>query len=515
MTNAEKVLQKLEQKIIALLTRRRKMMLRIAGLPDSLLDADIYRKVIEVSRELAEVKTEKQSMQDQLTAKDEVINSLKERLAIAEARLNGVKLPTATSKNSSLPSSKNPIGVKHTNSLREKSNRKTGGQPGHAGTTHAPIEDIDVSDVKEVYPLFCPFCGAPIDKSKLTEKEIRFLIDFPTSLLPVVTKYIQLVGKCENCGKEVKGEFPATVTAPICYGPRVEALVAYLSTFQDIPFKRMTEMLDTLFGIPLSQGTISNMLQRMRKKSKIPMEVIRQMFMQSTVGGADESGLTIDGDGNWIWVFQTEVVTYLVVDPSRGERVLNMVFPEGLQNMMLVTDRWPSYFNLLVKDHQICIAHLLRNTFYFVQLLSEQPWPTELMELFRNAIEDKYKEGSSKELREKYDDKFDQLLQRAPKLDSEIYQEKLDTFVKGLQKHKSHVFTFLEYQDVPADNNASERAVRPIKTKMKVSGQFKSLEGAQAYASIHSIVQTARKNGQNPYLALAAVAENGGAADWK
>ena len=488
------------------------MMLRMAGLSSDLLDADIYRKVVEANKELRQLKADKQSMQEQLTAKDEEISDLKARLAIAESRLNGVKLPLTTSKNSSLPSTKNPIGVKHTNSLREKSTRNSGGQSGHKGSTHAPIAEEDVNETKQLYPFYCPYCGAPVDVSKLTENEVRFLIDFPTSLLPVVTKYVQLVGKCENCGKDIKGEFPDTVSAPVCYGPRIEALVAYLSTFQDIPFKRLTEMLDTLFGIPLSQGTVSNMLQRMRKKSKVPMEMFRQKFMRSTVGGADESGLTIDGDGNWIWVFQTDVVTYLVVDSSRGEKVLQSVFPEGLQDMMLVTDRWPSYFKLLVKDHQICIAHLLRNTFYFVQLLPDDPWPMELMELFRSAIKEKYENGSSKELRRKYDDMFDMLLQKAPKLDSDIYQEKIDTFVKGLSKHKSHVFTFLEYNDVPADNNASERAVRPIKTKMKVSGQFKSLEGAQAYASIHSIVQTARKNGQNPYLALLAVAENGASA---
>lgn len=272
MTNAEKALKKLDQKIIALLTRRRCMMLRMAGLSSDLLDADIYRKVVETNKELKKLKADQQSMQEQLTAKDEEINDLKARLAIAEARLNGVALPQTTSKNSSLPSSKNSIGVKHTNSLREKSERKTGGQPGHEGTTHAPILEEDVNETKKLYPIYCPYCGAPIDESKLTEKEIRFLIDFPTSLLPVVTKYVQLVGKCENCGKDIKGEFPDVVTAPVCYGPRIEALVAYLSTFQDIPFKRLTEMLDTLFGIPLSQGTVSNMLQRMRKKSKVPSD---------------------------------------------------------------------------------------------------------------------------------------------------------------------------------------------------------------------------------------------------
>lgn len=127
--------------------------------------------------------------------------------------------------------------------------------------------------------------------------------------------------------QDIKGEFPDTVSAPVCYGPRIEALVAYLSTFQDIPFKRLTEMLDTLFGIPLSQGTVSNMLQRMRKKSKVPMEVFRQKFMRSTVGGADEIGLTIDGDSNWIGVFQTDVVTYLVVVSSRGEKSYNRSSP--------------------------------------------------------------------------------------------------------------------------------------------------------------------------------------------
>ncbi|MFI3317460.1 MAG: transposase, partial [Rikenellaceae bacterium] len=126
--------------------------------------------------------------------------------------------------------------------------------------------------------------------------------------------------------------------------------------------------------------------------------------------------------------------------------------------------------------------------------------------LLRESIHRRKVEGCSKELKAEYRERFDELLDREVALRSKKLQEIFNKFRAGLSKHRDNIFTFLVREDVPSDNNASERSLRAVKTKLKVSGQFKSTEGAQQYATLQSIVQTARKCGQDPLAALLAVA---------
>lgn len=108
---------------------------------------------------------------------------------------------------------------------------------------------------------------------------------------------------------------------------------------------------------------------------------------------------------------------------------------------------------------------------------------------------------------EEFKRRFDELIDESVSIDEEEYQKLFDTFRKGLAVHREHIFLFLSHHAVPYDNNASERAVRPVKTKLKVSGQFRSDDGAKNYATLMSIALTAKKNGQNPFFAFQKLAE--------
>ena len=128
-----------------------------------------------------------------------------------------------------------------------------------------------------------------------------------------------------SCGKCVKGEFPKEVSGTVCFGRNIDATVAYLSTLQNIPFARLTHLMEVLFGVKMSQGSISNILKRMRKKAQTPLEMIRKVIEQSSVVGADESGAKIDGKNHWMWTFQTEMASYLAIDKSRGGKVVEII----------------------------------------------------------------------------------------------------------------------------------------------------------------------------------------------
>lgn len=465
---------------------------------------------IEKYHELLRLSEEKQRLIDNLkqevfekTIKLRKLQSQLDELRGSDDKPKRVAKPQVTSENSSLPPSKDPIGFKRTQSLRQKSGRQNGGQPGHKG--HTKEQTALPNKTVVCAPEICPECGRRIDPNDLRPGERRQVWDLPLPIAPIVTEYQSMTCTCQ-CGCHCKGEFPGDAAAPVSYGANVHALVGYMSTLQSIPFKRMVDILNNVFGMRMSQGTVSNILQRMRRKAENEMDSIRAEIEKSEVVGADETGVRINGEQHWVWTFQTDMLTYMAVDKSRGKAAIDKHFPTGLPQSILVTDRHSSYFNMDVKDHQICIAHLLRNLIYLSQTVPDSDWPTRMMALLREAIHLKHlspqgcvnnKEAGNIKVR------LDELMDNLPTVDDEAQQKTLRDFILNLMPKKEFMLTFLTHPAVPADNNASERSVRPVKTKMKVSGQFKNQDGAASYTNLHSIVQTARKNNRDPFVALA------------
>jgi hypothetical protein len=258
------------------------------------------------------------------------------------------------------------------------------------------------------------------------------------------------------------------------------------------------------FGVKLSQGTIDNTLKYMSDKSLWAYNEIRNRIEQSKVIGADETGENINGELHWMWAWQTDKLTYIHSDKSRGKLAIDKQFKNGLSKSILVSDRHSSYFNMHVADHQICLAHILRELTFLTELDTKQTWSSQLAELIREAIHKRKTELWENIDRNAILDKFKKLLT----ICTDNLHQKIIATIKSLTKYKEFVFKFLFDPDVPYENNASERAVRNLKVKQKVSGMFKSHEGANTYCQIHSITQTAKKNNQNPFLAILAVANN-------
>lgn len=480
------------------LTRRRKQLLRNMGLSEDLDSTELAEK-------LHEQTLVNDVLNRSLVRKEAEIEKLKARIAELES---GVKPVVKTSANSSIPPSKNPIGVPHTQSLRKPSGRKTGGQKGHQGSTRLQAENV--TGFENWYPAaVCPECGKPLDMDMATICATRQVVDIPLPIMATVMNHYQMQVKC-SCGHCCKGQFPENVNAPVSYGPNIMALTTYLSTYQNVPFKRLTHLYETIFELHISEGSVSNMLNAMRKLSKTPYEMIRQKVAGGKVAGADESGINVKGKNNWLWTFQNEVATYIAFDKSRGHEVVNKHFTKEEQGgMVWVTDRWPAYFmdEVGVEDHQICIAHLLRNLTYTMQAFPDDPWSLDMLDLLRYSVHQRNKGVLGPEVRQKMESKLDKLLARPPIYTSEDGKETaLDKLKKSIAKHRDHVFTFLTNPAVPPTNNDSEKALRPAKTKVKVSGCFRSDVGVENYVTTGSVIQTAIKNGQNPFEVLRVIA---------
>ena len=424
-----------------------------------------------------------------------IIVTLLEKIAVLEAKLEKYEHPK-NSKNSSIPPSKDENRPVPNQSLREKSGKKVGGQPGHKGYT---LEmNSHPTDVVHLYSNFCAKCGSNLSDLPTQKMERRQVIDIPP-IIPVITEYQSFTRVC-NCGHCNKASFPAGVESPVQYGAGVQSLTAYMSTRHYMSINRLKEYFTDLFQIPFSEGTVQNMLQKMAAKASPFYHQIKEQIQTAKVVGGDETSCRINGKKGWFWTLQNSQYTFIHCADNRGFATLNELFPKGLPNTIVVHDAYSAWFKLQTKAHQLCLAHLQRDLNYFAECYKNCDWIANIKQLFYQAIEQKQKPETNAQT---YKDKLIQLLETPP----ESKYSLLKRFRKRLQKYKDAIFTFLDYDFIPPDNNGSERALRNVKVKTKVSGQFKSIENANIFAILRSVIDTCIKNNQ-PVLPTIAIIAN-------
>lgn len=409
--------------------------------------------------------------------------------------------------NSHIPPSQDQNRPKKNQSLRTKSGKKSGGQTGHEGSTLTFNSTPD--EVIHYQPECCNHCGSDLSNVASTMIESRQVIDIPV-IKTTCVEYRIYQKKC-SCGNCMQSKFPGHVVANIQYGPVAESMIGYLHARQYMPYKRMKEFFTDAFNLPISEGSIANMLQRFMKKALPHYDTIKQRIEVASYVGSDETSMVVNGAKHWVWTWQNSLLTYIACTDNRGFKSIEQHFPEGLPNSIIGHDRYAAHFNCEAKKHQICTAHLLRDLQYITELYNNKcDWAVQMKDLIMQAI------NLKKELTipDYYScNKKRNILEKAM---ITILQTKIDethskakTLQKNLLKHQKHILTFLWNNDVPPDNNGSERAIRNIKVKQKISGQFKSENGANNFAVIRSIIDTAIKSGQNVLATLALIAKLG------
>jgi transposase len=433
-----------------------------------------------------------------------IIERLEARVTMLEQELSYYR-NRKNSNNSHLPPSKDENRPLKNQSLREKSDKKPGGQPGHAGKT---LEFSEQADKIILYsPCFCTDCGEDLSITPAELLARRQVIDIP----PIKIERIehQIYSKTCKCGCITKGQFPLYVKSAVQYGPNVEAVIAYMHARQYLPYNRMKEFLSDVMGLPVSEGGINTILQRFTKKALPVYLEIKERIKASAFVGTDETGAKVNGKKHWFWTWQNAELTFIVHSDNRGFKTIETTFENGLPSSVLQHDRWASHFQCVAKDHQICIAHLQRDLNYIEQLHQSQ-WAIQLKELLWRAMAFNKKIDYNNYLPHLPEhNKLEQdlnnlLLQPLPPSD-----KKAKTLQKKLLRSYSYILAFLKYPDVPPDNNGSERAIRNIKVQQKISGQFKSDKGADGFAVIRSVIDTTLKSGQNILNALRLIANWG------
>lgn len=438
------------------------------------------------------------------------IQDLEAKLAQALSRISDLEaliLKLSTVKNSSNSSIAPSVDISRKNqSLREKSTNPVGGQFGHKGHNLKMSETPD--KIEKIYPSFCNLCGQSLSDFTFELSSRRQVIDIPP-IESITTEY-QCFGTGCTCGHHQIGSFPSGVEHPLQYGENIQAIAVYQSCFQYIPFGRLQDFFQKICHLSISKGTIENIIRRTAQRSQPVYEKLRQVIAISFFVGSDETGFKVNGSKFWFWVWQNAVVTYIVAACSRSKTVITDTFPEGLPNSILCSDRLAAQLSTLSKGSQICLAHLLRDLNYLITA-EQSLWATDFKTLLKDAILLK----QTQSFYPKNDPKALEIEQRANKLLHSLEldnllkdQEKLSqtiTFYRGMLKLRHALFPFLYHAQIPFDNNGSERAIRMVKVKLKISGQFKSLH--QEFATIRSVIGTAIKNGQSVFHAIKAMVQ--------
>lgn len=422
-------------------------------------------------------------------------------IAELQRRLSKYEEPPKNSSNSSTPPSKEKMKdeiIRRTKSLRKPTGRKPGGQPGHEGSTLEVNDSPDV--VLDNTPEICDKCGDSLEDCETILDYVTQIISLP-ELKPLITQVNHYVKVCRTCGHRVKTNSQRRRSNAVVYDASVKGLVVYLSVVQFLPYNRIELFFKEVFGLEISQGSMVNWVNEAKKAAEPAVEKIKEYIMQSAVVGFDESGCYCNKQLDWAWIAQTVYFTLLFHGKSRKGQELEDRFGDSLERMTAVTDRHSAYFALHFLNHQVCLAHLLRECQYLNELDKEQGWSKAVESLLQESIHERNQKPTESLDTTPWLERLDKLIdENLSKLN-----EKFTTFKNGLLKCRDYIFNFLKDPAIPLDNNASERGIRKLKIKLKNSGCFRSDLGADAFMDLHSIVETTKKHGNSPYNAILAL----------
>jgi transposase len=436
--------------------------------------------------------------------------ALKARMAELERRLE------LNSSNSGKPPSsdglKKPARVRN---LRERSGMKPGGQMGHKGETLRQVTDPDV--VVDHYPPACSTCGVGLDPETSVGHSVRQVFDLPEPQPLVVTEHRAHDCQCTACGAKTRAPFPDGVNAPVQYGARITAFVIYLLHYQLLPENRLAALMADLFGVKVAAATIARMSRTCAERLRGFAATVRDLVAGAQVKHMDETGFRIGGKTQWLHVASTALLTFYRVCAKRGSLLANVA---GI----VVHDHWKPYYTMQGVLHALCNAHHLRELKALVEIEKEE-WARKMQRLLRRAchVTNRARERDvpmKPRLIDCFERRYDAILAEGLVF-HEAQAPLVCAVIKGggkrrgraprrtghnlllrLATRKNDTLRFLHDATVPFTNNQAERDARMMKLRQKISGGFRSFQGAMDFALIRSFFSTANKQGWNIIDAL-------------
>ena len=389
-------------------------------------------------------------------------------------------------------------------SLREPSGKRTGGQKGHPGKTLCRTDTPDVTI--DHYPEACIACGEPLTAAMATDHVTRQVFDLPEPTPLIVTEHRVHGCRCDACGTQTRAAFPEGVTAPVQYGERISAFVLYLLHYQLLPEKRLAALMADLFGVKLVTATIARFSQDCAQRFQGFADAVRDRVAAAPVKHMDETGFRISGKTQWLHIASTVWLTFYRVSAKRGSLLAKVTG-------VVVHDHWKPYYTMTGVLHALCNAHHLRELKALVEIEKED-WACKMQHLLRRAC---HATNLAREQGVTLKPGLIALLDRcydAILAEGLAFHEAQPALVRTRRRgrpprrighnlllrlitRKQDVLRFLADPGVPFTNNLAEQDGRMMKLRQKISGGFRSEDGAKDFAVIRSVLSTARKQGWN------------------
>jgi transposase len=440
-----------------------------------------------------------------------------DRIAQLEAEVAELRRQLGqNSRNSSKPpASDSPFTKPAPKSLRRKSGRKPGGQNGHPGSTLAQVADPNETLRHEPGP--CEECGADLVDAPEVGVERRQVFDLPPMTVRVTEH--QLVARRCACGATTCAAAPEGVVAPVQYGPRITAIILYLYVGQFLSKKRTAQALAELFGTPVSEGTVATMTKRAADGLDDFLTLTKDRLADSEVVGFDETGLRVAGTLHWVHCARTDKYTLITCHTKRGRKGIDDAGVLGRFGGIAVHDAWAPYDTYLDAEHQLCCAHALRELQGAAEaapLDVEWCWATQAADALvamQQLVAEAIAAGADTVDPDALVGQI-HLYRSAAQLGisqtavrSDAVMRKHNALARRLIDRQDDYLRFTQDWRIPADNNGSERDIRMIKLRQKVSGCLRTLTGAKQFCAIRSYLSTAAKHGQHFFNTLVMLAE--------
>jgi transposase len=451
----------------------------------------------------------------------ELISSLQREIEVLRAENAALRQEVAelrrqldkNSSNSSKPPSSD--GLKKAprvfGSLRGKSGKPSGGQKGHGGDTLKQVAKPDVVERHEAQA--CGRCLSGLTARMVVGVEKRQVFDLPEPRLQV-TEHQATIYCCAHCRSRTVAAFPQGVTAPAQYGPRIRAAAVYLHVQQLIPEDRAAQTMVDLFGaVSLCPDSIVAWGRKKADELWIVAERIAAFVAQAPVRHLDETGFRVAGKLHWLHTVSTDALASYRVTIRRGD------LPKSFRGGVVVHDHFLPYYGLAGVRHALCNAHHLRELKAVIDI-DKEPWAEPMRDLLLEAnaaVHSAIGEGAhalAPPLLRALLKRYNAIVRRGlafhrkqPPLLSPGARRRPPrrpghNLLIRLHKFKGDALRFLHDFSVPFTNNQAERDLRMMKVKMKISGAFRTLEGARVFACLRSVIATARKQSRNILLTL-------------
>ncbi|MHB1631283.1 MAG: IS66 family transposase [Acidithiobacillus sp.] len=438
-------------------------------------------------------------------AKDDLIRFLLVENAELKSRITALEVRLAKdSHNSSKPPSSDGLRKPAPKSLRQAGQRPKGGQKGHKGSALERVAEPD-HVVNHPLPATCDACGSTLDEAHVSEA--RQVFDIPPQQVEV-TEHRVVEVRC-TCGKVHRSEFPKTIAATTQYGPRVQATVVYLTQHHMLPILRTARIMRDTCGVALSPGAVVRMIHTAAGNLAPTVAQIADAVLNARVAHFDETGMRVAGKLHWLHTAATPNLTWVGIHTRCGQEAFDAFGILSRFQGIAIHDGWAPYrkYDCL---HGLCNAHHLREL-TMVHELYGQRWAKRMIDLLVTANREVADGPLTDDRMVQINADYTALLAQGDKVhrikkrkdgSAQRGQSTPTNLLRRLREHRDDVLRFLSDPEVPFTNNIAEQAVRMPKVKQKISGCFRTFDGAAAFCTIRSYLKTLRKQGVDLLHAL-------------